>query len=126
MSCADSSRRGGTESHLWITDVESISSFTAGSSHDYSAVALSGSATFRKYEIEHFTMSLSSTGTKENGSSVITHEVEFTIPKMSKESLMGLDFSFPRLKTEKFLALSGVPQFSRIVLRKDMSHLQLL
>ena len=74
VSCADSQRRGGIK-RLWITDVTNITSFTAGSSHEFNAVVVA-SGTFLKYE--------------ENGSSVINHSIEFTIPKMTKEKAANL------------------------------------
>tara|TARA_Y100000361_G_C10995522_1_gene256498 strand:+ start:33 stop:563 length:531 start_codon:yes stop_codon:yes gene_type:complete len=83
VSCSDSTRRGGVKK-LWITDVTNITSFTAGSSHEFNAVVVA-SGTFRKYQYEDFSFSVSSEGSKENGSSVINHSIEFTIPKMSKE-----------------------------------------
>ena len=88
VSCADSQRRGGVK-RLWITDVTNITSFSTGSSHDFSAVVVA-SGTFLKYQYEDFTFSVSSEGSKENGSSVINHSVEFTIPKMTKEKAANL------------------------------------
>ena len=83
VSCGDSQRRGGVK-QLWITDVTNITSFTTGASHDFDAVVVA-SGTFYKYQYEDFTFSVSSEGSKENGSSVINNSVEFTIPKMTKE-----------------------------------------
>jgi hypothetical protein len=87
VSCADSTRRGGVK-RLWITDVTNITSFTAGSSHEFNDVSVPTS--FYKYQYEDFTFSVSSEGSKENGSSIINHSVEFTIPKMTKEKAAKL------------------------------------
>ena len=43
VSCADSQRRGGVK-RLWITDVTNITSFSTGSSHDFSAVVVASVA----------------------------------------------------------------------------------
>ena len=87
VSCADSTRRGGVK-RLWITDVTNITSFTSGSSHEFNDVSVPTS--FYKYQYEDFTFSVSSEGSKENGSSIINHSVEFTIPKMTKEKAAKL------------------------------------
>jgi len=89
LTCADYNRRGGGKGHVWITDVTNITSFTAGSSHDFNAVVVA-SGTFYKYQYEDFTLALTSEGSKENGSTVITHSIEFTIPKMKKEKAAKL------------------------------------
>ena len=88
VSCGDSQRRGGVKK-LWITDVTNITSFTEGASHNFTDVVVA-SGTFYKYQYEDFTFSVSSEGSKENGSSVINNSVEFTIPKMSKEKAAKL------------------------------------
>ena len=87
VSCADSQRRGGVK-RAWITDVTNVDSMTAGSSHDFSAITVT--TAMYKYGYEDFTFSVSSEGSKENGSSVLTHTIEFTIPKMSKEKAAKL------------------------------------
>ena len=88
VSCADSSRRGGVKK-LFITDVTNVTSFTEGASHNFTDVVVA-SGTFYAYGYEDFTFSVSSEGSKENGSSVINHSVEFTIPKMTKEKAAKL------------------------------------
>ena len=88
VTCGDSQRRGGVK-RMWITDVTNITSFTAGSSHEYNAVVVA-SGTFYKYGYEDFSFSVSSEGSKENGSSILTHTVEFTIPNMTKEKAAKL------------------------------------
>ena len=88
VSCGDSQRRGGVKK-LWITDVTNITSFTEGASHNFTDVVVA-SGTFYAYGYEDFTFSVSSEGSKENGSSVINHSVEFTIPKMTKEKAAKL------------------------------------
>ena len=87
VSCGDSQRRGGVK-QLWITDVTNITSFTEGASHNFTDVVVA--STFYKYQYEDFSFSVSSEGSKENGSSVINHSVEFTIPKMTKEKAAKL------------------------------------
>ena len=83
VTCADSQRRGGVKK-LWITDVTNVTSFTEGASHNFTDVVVA-SGTFYKYQYEDFTFSVSSEGSKENGSSILTHSVEFIIPNMTKE-----------------------------------------
>ena len=87
VACADSQRRGGVK-RAWLTDVTNVTSMTAGSSHDFSAITV-GTAMY-KMGYEDFTFSVSTEGSKENGSSVLTHTIEFTIPKMSKEKAANL------------------------------------
>ena len=82
VSCADSQRRGGVKK-LWITDVTNVTSFTEGASHNYTDVVV-GTAMYG-YEFEDFSFSVSSEGSKENGSSILNHSVEFIIPNMTKE-----------------------------------------
>lgn len=87
IACSDSTRRGGVK-RAWITDVTNVASFTAGSSHEFNDVSVT--TAMYKYGYEDFSFSVSSEGSKENGSSVLTHTLEFTIPKMTKEKAAKL------------------------------------
>ena len=50
LACTDENRRGGIK-RLFVANVENITSFTAGSEHDYTAVTMDTSSDVF-YEIE--------------------------------------------------------------------------
>lgn len=68
--------------NLWLTDKDNVTSFTLSGS-EYNAVTMNASAVFYKYEFEQDTGGLRQNGTRESRSSIVTHEVEFYMTKLS-------------------------------------------
>ena len=86
VTCADENRRGGIKK-LWVADRDQITLFTpAVAAHEYSAVTVGGTpvSPFFLFQFEDFTGMMSSEGSSENGSKVITRSLEFHIPKMTE------------------------------------------
>ena len=92
LACSDKNRRGGMLK-LWITEAQNVTSFTAGSLHDYDSVTLDSTAVkFQLYEFEKLKQAnvFGSEGSKENGSDVQTVTGEVFIPKMEATKALSL------------------------------------
>lgn len=84
IACSDENRRGGIKT-LWITERDNITSFTAGSDHEYSAVTLDSTAVkFYKFDFETFTGDFNLEPSSENGSKVQAVSGGFLVPKIEK------------------------------------------
>lgn len=87
IGCSDENRRGGIKT-LWITErdnVDTTSGFTAGTDHDYTAVALTSTAVkFYKFEFDSFTGDFNTEASAENGSKVLAISGDFKVPKQEK------------------------------------------
>ena len=75
ITCADEGRRGGVKK-LWIIERDDVTSFTEGSSHDYSGVTLGSGKIFRLFEFEDFTASATGESSAENGSKIINRTLK--------------------------------------------------
>lgn len=89
--CCDRNRRGGLKC-IWLANTDDITSFTVDPSHDhaYSAVSMSGTAVFYKWEFERGTAGFTASATRENGSTLIDTSLEFYIPKVTGETSADL------------------------------------
>ena len=83
--CCDRNRRGGLKT-IWLANTDDITSFTAGTTagtHEYSAITMSGSAVFFKWEFDRGSAGFTASATRENGSTMIEVSLEFYIPKVT-------------------------------------------
>lgn len=68
--------------NVWITDKANVSSFTLSGS-EYNAVTMVSSAVFYKYEFEQDTGVYRENVSRENYSTIVSHELEFYLTKMA-------------------------------------------
>tara|TARA_R110000822_G_scaffold141400_2_gene279244 strand:- start:1896 stop:2450 length:555 start_codon:yes stop_codon:yes gene_type:complete len=82
--CCDRNRRGGLKT-IYLANTDDISAFTAGTAgtHSYSAVTMTASALFYKWEFDRGTAGFTADATRENGSTLIEVSLEFYIPKVT-------------------------------------------
>ena len=81
VACTDESTRGGI-SQVWVANRDDITSFTAGTNHDYNAVTMTSTAKVF-FEIEFFDFTAQHTSEGElgdSGSSIKTDTLEMFVP----------------------------------------------
>ena len=84
VDCNSENRRGGAK-RMWVANRDNVSSFTAGSVHDYTAVTMDATSdVFFEVEFEFETLSVSQEGSTENGSAAGETTIEVFVPKQDK------------------------------------------
>lgn len=68
--------------NLWLSDKANVSSFTE-SGGEYTAVTMTSSNVFYKYEFEQDMAEYTNPATRENSSTLVNHNIEFYLTKMS-------------------------------------------
>jgi hypothetical protein len=76
-----SANTGGL-SRIWLTDVDNVSSFTL-SGGEYTAATMVSSAVFYLFEFEQDTAAMRNNASRENYSTVVSHELEFYLTKLN-------------------------------------------
>ena len=72
----------GGISNIWLTDKANVASFTLSGS-EYTTATMVSSAVFYKYEFEQDTAAMRNNAARENYSTVVAHELEFYLNKIS-------------------------------------------
>lgn len=98
VACEDENRRGGFK-RLFVINRENVTSFTAGSTHDYTAVTLDATSdVFYEIQFDDEGASYVAEGSRENGSSLQEHTIEAVIPKIDKTKAKELQALFTSCK----------------------------
>lgn len=85
--------RSGGLVEIYFANVDDVTSFTL-TTDQYSAVTMEVAKVFYKYEFEQDTAELRENGTRENGSTQYTHELEFLIAKLSTDARKAIQALF--------------------------------
>ena len=93
IACSDETRRGGVKKIFVIPACE-VTDFTAGVSHDYTAVTTTALQKWFEIEGEFETKPFTSEGSTENGSNVTENSLEVFVPKMEKTKAKELNDLF--------------------------------
>lgn len=90
ITCDDENVRGGVK-RAWVSNVDNVSSFTAGVLHDYTAVVMDTTADVF-YEVQGIveTKGLDGENTRENNSSMFENNFEMKIPRLGKTKAKAL------------------------------------
>lgn len=98
VDCDSENRRGGIK-RIFVSNRENITSFTAGSLQDYTAVTMDATSdVFFEIQIDDQGGSIVGESSKENGSSMIDYTVEARIPKLDKTKAFSLQALFTSCK----------------------------
>jgi hypothetical protein len=98
VACEDENRRGGLK-RLFVINRENVTSFTAGSTHDYTAVTLDATSdVFFEIQFDDEGASYTAEGSRENGSSLQEHTIEAVIPRIHKTKAKELQALFTSCK----------------------------
>lgn len=88
LTVACEARSGGVK-NVWLANVDDVTSFTL-TGDDYSAATMVATKVFYEFEFEQDTAERRENISRENGSTVAAHEVEFFVPKMSSANRAAL------------------------------------
>jgi len=98
IDCNSENRRGGGK-RIFVANIDNISSFTAGSLHDYTAVTMdTTSDVWYEIEAEFETVSANQEGSTENGSNAGENTIEAFVPKMDKTKAKAIQELFESCK----------------------------
>ena len=98
VDCDSENRRGGIK-RIFVANRENITSFTAGSLQDYTAVTMDATSdVFFEIQTDDQGASYNAEGSIENGSSMQEHTIEARIPKLDKTKAFALQQLFTSCK----------------------------
>lgn len=98
VTCSDWNRRGGIK-RIFVANRENITSFTAGSVQDYTAVTMDATSdVFFEIQVDDEGASYVGESSVENGSSMVSHTIEARIPKLDKAKAFTLQALFTSCK----------------------------
>ena len=111
IACSDETRRGGVK-RIFVVPACEVTSFTAGASHEYTAVVLTALQKFFEIEGEFETKPFTAEGSTENGSNVTENTLEVFVPKMEKTKAKELNDLFAGGKVVVVFSVYDVVYFA--------------
>lgn len=98
VDCDSENRRGGIK-RIFVANRENVTSFTAGSLQDYTAVTMDATSdVFFEIQVDDQGASYVGESSIENGSSMVDHTIEAMIPKLDKTKAFTLQALFTSCK----------------------------